>query len=97
MKPATATTVAGFELPSEWKAKGKERFPEPSARISVYASPLAGTPLGSSLTVSAGMTREEVPMSKDNGSEPRRQVLWVAIASLLVNVARLLLDLVRKG
>jgi hypothetical protein len=36
-------------------------------------------------------------MSKDNGSEPRRQVLWVAIASLLVNVARLLLDLVRKG
>lgn len=36
-------------------------------------------------------------MSKDTGPEPRRQVLWVSVASLLVNVTRLLLDLVRKG
>lgn len=36
-------------------------------------------------------------MSEDNESKPRRQVPWLGIASLLVTVARLLLDLWRKG
>ncbi|ROP63851.1 hypothetical protein EDF24_0834 [Curtobacterium sp. PhB130] len=36
-------------------------------------------------------------MSQDNDSKPRRQVLWLGVASLLVNLARLLVDLWRKG
>jgi len=35
-------------------------------------------------------------MSNDNGSEPRRRVSWLGIASLLVAVTRLVLDLWRK-
>jgi hypothetical protein len=35
-------------------------------------------------------------MSEDSESKPRRQVPWLGIASLLVTVARLLLDLWRK-
>jgi hypothetical protein len=47
--------------------------------------------------VSAGADAEEVSMSKDNESESGRRVFWVSVASLLVNAARLLLDLIRKG
>ena len=36
-------------------------------------------------------------MSKDDERRPRRQVPWTGIASLLVNLARLLHDLYRKG
>jgi hypothetical protein len=36
-------------------------------------------------------------MSNDNESERRRRVPWLGIAGLLVTVARLLLDLWRKG
>ena len=35
-------------------------------------------------------------MSKDNESDRRRQVPWLGIASLLVTVVRLLIDLSRK-
>lgn len=35
-------------------------------------------------------------MSKDNGSEPRRRVSWLPVVSLLVAVARLLLDVWRR-
>ncbi len=35
-------------------------------------------------------------MSKDNGSEPRRRVSWLPVASLIVAVARLLLDVWRR-
>lgn len=36
-------------------------------------------------------------MSRDADDRTRRQALWVGVASLLVNLARLLVDLVRKG
>jgi len=36
-------------------------------------------------------------MSKDNDGRTRRQALWLGIASLLVNLTRLLLDLIRKA
>ncbi|SOC89416.1 hypothetical protein SAMN05660766_3140 [Curtobacterium sp. 314Chir4.1] len=35
-------------------------------------------------------------MSNDTDPKPRRQVLWLGVAGLLVNLARLLVDLVRK-
>jgi len=35
-------------------------------------------------------------MSNDNGSEPRRRVSWLGVASLLVAVTRLVLDFWRK-
>lgn len=35
-------------------------------------------------------------MSNDNGSEPRRRVSWLGVASLLVAVVRLLLDVWRR-
>jgi hypothetical protein len=35
-------------------------------------------------------------MSEDNVSKPRRRVPWLGVASLLVTLARFLLDLVRS-
>jgi hypothetical protein len=60
-------------------------------------TPVTDAPLGSPLLVSAGAdTPEVVSMSKDNGSEPRRRMSWLTVASLLVAVARLLLDVWRR-
>ncbi|OII31652.1 hypothetical protein BIU98_07760 [Curtobacterium sp. MMLR14_010] len=42
------------------------------------------------------LTPEVVSMSNDTDPKPRRQVSWLGIAGLLVNLARLLVDLVRK-
>lgn len=36
-------------------------------------------------------------MSDGNEAEPRRRVPWLGIASLLVTITRLLLDMWRKG
>ncbi|MBA8991058.1 hypothetical protein FHW23_002323 [Curtobacterium pusillum] len=36
-------------------------------------------------------------MSNDTDGRTRRHALWLGIASLLVNAARLVLDLIRKG
>jgi hypothetical protein len=36
-------------------------------------------------------------MSEDDQNQPKKTVSWIAVASLLVTVARLLLDLWRKG
>jgi hypothetical protein len=36
-------------------------------------------------------------MSEDDQNQPKKTVSWIAVASLLLNGARLLLDLWRKG
>ncbi len=36
-------------------------------------------------------------MSQDSDSKPGRQVFWLGVAGLLVNLTRLLVDLWRKG
>jgi hypothetical protein len=42
------------------------------------------------------LTPEVVSMSNDTDPKSRRQVSWLRVAGLLVNLARLLVDLVRK-
>jgi hypothetical protein len=50
------------------------------------------------LAVSAGAnTWRWSGMSEDDQNQPKKTVSWIAVASLLVAVARLLLDLWRKG
>ena len=51
----------------------------------------------SKLLVSAGDDTRRSSMSQDNDGRTRRQALWLGIASLLVNLTRLLLDLIRKA
>jgi len=98
LKPTTAATVMGFDLLSEWKAEdGQSPFPSPTLGFSVIELRPDRTPVPANRSsCPPALTPEVVSMSNDTDPKPRRQVLWLGVAGLLVNLARLLVDLVRK-
>ena len=96
MKPTTGATVMGFDLLSEWSARGTYSVPSATLGSSVRDSSRDRTPRHFRSSCPPALTPEVVSMSNDNGSEPRRRVSWLGVASLLVAVTRLVLDFWRK-
>ncbi|SBN61730.1 hypothetical protein GA0004736_0621 [Curtobacterium sp. 9128] len=88
----------GFGLLSEWKAEdGHNPFPSLNARVQCNRAParLHARP-GPRSSCPPALTPEVVSMSNDTDPKPGRRVFWLGVAGLLVNLARLLVDLVRK-
>lgn len=88
----------GFELLSEWKAgTGSSRSRVVTLGSSVIELRLDCTPVPvHRSSCPPTLTPEVVSMSNDTDPKPRRQVFWLGVAGLLVNLTRLLVDLVRK-
>jgi hypothetical protein len=88
----------GFGLLSEWKAEDGHIVPESETLGSSVARLLPDCTSVPAVRSSCppALTPEVVSMSNDTDPKPRRQVSWLGVASLLVNLARLLVDLVRK-
>ncbi|PYY50316.1 hypothetical protein DEI84_06675 [Curtobacterium sp. MCBD17_023] len=78
------------------EGQGKTPFPEFSTREQCSRARSAAHPW-LTLLVSAGDDTRRYSMSHDTERRPRRQVPWLGIASLLVTLARFLLDLRRTG